>query len=89
MLKNFKPLGTRIIIKPIQKNTSINGIIYTDDSKFVDGIVISISEHIKEPFFKIGDIVKYNKLKSEEITIEDYIYALMDHEAVVAILNEI
>ncbi len=89
MLKNYEPIGERVIIKPVKKdNTTKSGISLGNDSpKFIEGIIVALSKHIKEPYYSIGEMVSYNKLKIEEISIEDEKYHMIHHLDVVAIIK--
>lgn len=88
-MKNYQPLGERVIILPTQRDIkSSSGLIIEEDTKFTEGIVKALGNAIKEPYYEIEDLVSYNRLKTEEIIIEGIKYHMIHHLDVVAIITK-
>lgn len=84
---NYQPIKDRVIIEEIKEDKIHSGLTINDKSKFREGIIINMSNNIKEPEFKIGDKVAYNILKCEELFICGKKYHLIEHDGVIAIVH--
>ena len=86
-----KPLGQRVIIKPIEKKEerTESGIYLPETAQKNDnqGEVIAISEQIKEPSVKAGDKVLYEKYGAKEITDGKDKYIIIDIKDIIAKLE--
>ena len=86
---NIKLLSNNVLIKPIEEENIINGIIIPDiaKQKAIRGKVIAIgqgsftSEGILLPIIvKINDIVLFEKYATKEIEIENKKYLLVSED---------
>ncbi len=88
---DVKPLGNRVIIEPKKKEEKTQGGIYlpesAQDSDNV-GVVVAISESIKEPQFNVGDKVMFEKYGGKEISDNEKMYVILDYKDVIARLRE-
>ena len=88
---NVKPLGNRVIIEPKKTEEKTKGGIYlpdtAQDSENI-GTVVAISESIKEPQFKVGDKVMFEKYGGKEISDNEQKFVVIDYKDVIARLNE-
>ena len=91
MNMNVKPLGNRVIIEPKRKEEKTQGGIYlpesAQDSDNV-GVVVAMSESIKDPQFNVGDNVMYEKYGGKEISDDNKRYIILDYKDVIARLRE-
>ena len=88
---NVKPLGTRVIIEPKKVEEKTQGGIYLPDTAQNSeniGLVVAMSENIKEPQFRVGDSVMYEKYGGKEISDNNRKYVLIDYKDVIAKLTE-
>jgi chaperonin GroES len=101
-MKQFKPLGDRVLIKPIkqEETKTKSGIIISDSmtqSQKVNGEVIEIGTGIfsqsgeKIPMtVKVGDIVLYEKGQgTNEIKIDDEKYLLFNEHQLIGIVSKV
>ena len=88
---NVKPLGNRVIIEPKKTEEKTKGGIYlpdtAQDSENI-GTVVAMSESIKEPQFKVGDKVMFDKYSGKEISDNEQKYVVIDYKDVIAKLSE-
>lgn len=88
---NVKPLGTRVIIEPKKTEEKTKGGIYlpdtAKDSENV-GIIVAISESIKDSQVKVGDKVMFEKFGGKEISDNDNSYVILDYKDIIAVLTE-
>ena len=100
-MKQFKPLGDRVLIKPIkqEETKTKSGIIISESmtqSQKVNGEVVEIGTGIfsqsgeKIPMtVKVGDIVLYEKGQgTNEIKIDDEKYLLFNEHQLIGIVSE-
>ncbi len=88
---NVKPLADRVLIKPLQaETTTASGLIIPDSAKEKQqkGKVIAIGNGTKdEPMtVKVGDTVLYGKYGGTELVIEDTEYLIMRESEILAIV---
>ena len=88
---NIKPLGDRVLVKPLEeKEITKGGIIIPDTAKEKPqrGSVVAAGPGKKdEPMtVKTGDTVLYGKYSGTEITIEGHDYLIMRESDILAIV---
>ncbi len=89
----LKPLGDRIVVKPLQeKEITKSGIVLPDTvekEKKEQGEVISVGngEKITKLGLKKGDTVLFGKYSGEEVTIDEIEYKVLKDEDVLAIIE--
>ncbi|MBN2682481.1 MAG: co-chaperone GroES [Bacteroidales bacterium] len=86
-----KPLGTRVLIKPSEaETTTSSGIIIPDSAKEKQqkGKVLAVGNGTKdeEMEVKVGDVVLYGKYSGTEISIDNEDYLIMSQSDILAIL---
>lgn len=86
---NIKPLGERIIVKPIKQEEKTKGGIYLPETaskeKPQQGDVIAVGPDFKD--VKKGDKVLFAKYGGTEIKIEDEDYLVLGADDVLAIIE--
>ena len=87
----IKPLGDRLIVKPIERETMKGGIIIPDTAKEkpLQGTIVAVGQGTKdeEMVLKEGDKVLYGKYAGTELEHEGKKYLIMRQSDVVAILG--
>lgn len=96
-LSNIKPLGDRVLVKPLEaKETKKGGIIIPDTvkEKPMEGEVvaagpgkISDSGTRMAMDLKAGDKVLYGKYSGTEVKIDDVEYLIMHTEDILAVIG--
>ena len=85
---NIKPLGKRVLIKPVKEEERTSGGIYipeTAKEKKKQGIVLELgSIDEKELPIKKGDTILYTGYSSEEMEIEGEKYLIIDSKDIIA-----
>ena len=89
---NIKPIGERILIKPVIEEEKTAGGIYipeTAKEKKKQGIVVELGTVKNEDKFpvKIGDLVLYAGYSSEEFEIDGEEYIVLNCKDVIAKLE--
>lgn len=88
----IKPIGKRILIKPIKEEERTKGGIYipeTAKEKKKQGIVVEVgtTEDKEFPIIK-GDIILYAGYSSEELEMDGEKYLILESKDVVAKLEK-
>ncbi len=88
---NIKPLADRVLIEPIQaETTTASGIIIPDSAKEKPqkGTVIAVGKGTKdEPVtVKVGDTVLYGKYAGTELNVDGNDYLIMRESDIFAII---
>ncbi len=93
---NLKPLGDRILAKPVEeKETKKNGIIIPDSAKEkpMEAEVIALGSGRKDddgkliPFeVKVGDKILHSKYGGTEVTIDGDKYLIMKEDDILGIV---
>ena len=92
----IKPLGDRIIVKPIERETMKGGIIIpdTDKEKPMEGEVLAVGagklddKGARIPMdVKPGDRVLYGKYSGTEVKLDDETYLIIHQDEVLGILG--
>ncbi len=84
----IKPLGKRILVKPIQAaEMTPGGIFLTEVSndKPIKGEIIAVGDECK---VKVGEIVMYGKFGGQELEFEGVKYLMMREEDLMATVHE-
>ncbi|MFA6098025.1 MAG: co-chaperone GroES [Patescibacteria group bacterium] len=87
---NLKPLGDRIIVKPVtEEEVTKSGIVLPDTvekEKKEEGEVVAVGdgEKIKKLGLKKGDKVIFGKYSGEEVKLEKIEYKVLKEEDVLA-----
>ncbi|MDX1830343.1 MAG: co-chaperone GroES [Lutibacter sp.] len=88
---NIKPLADRVLIKPLEaETTTASGLIIPDSAKEKQqkGTVIAVGPGTKdEPItVKVGDTVLFGKYAGTELVLEDTEYLIMREADILAIV---
>ncbi len=85
---HIKPLGKRVLIKPVKEEEKTRGGIYipeTAKEKRKQGIVVEIGNiEEKELPVKKGDMILYTGYSSEELEIAGEKYLILDAKDIIA-----
>ena len=93
---NIRPLGDRMLVKPIEKEKQERGgliIPETAKEKPQEGTVLSVGKGkvtngILVPLdVKVGDIVMYSKYSGTEIKLNDEVHLIMHQDDIIGILE--
>ncbi len=80
----MKPLGERLLIKPIneEKKTSGGLILPSNDSEnFIKGIIVGVGvipEGYESDNYTLGDVVVFNKYSGVEIVLDGETYYVVN-----------
>ncbi len=84
----IKPIGKRILIKPVKEAEKTAGGIFipeTAKEKKKQGIVVEIGTVEEKEFpIKKGDVILYTGYSSEEMEIDGEKYLILDSKDVIA-----
>lgn len=92
----IKPLGDRLIVKPIERETMKGGIIIPDTAKEkpMEGEVLAAGPGKTDEKgnriamdVKVGDKVLYGKYSGTEIKLDDQTYLIIHQDEVLGILG--
>ena len=92
----IKPLGDRIIVKPIERETMKGGIIIPDTAKEkpMEGEVLAVGAGKLDDKGgriamdgKVGDRVLYGKYSGTEVKLDDETYLIIHQDEVLGILG--
>jgi chaperonin GroES len=88
----IKPLGERVLIKPIKNEEKTKGGIYIPDSakeEKKEGIVVDVGclKDGKEIPLKKGDKILYGGYSSDEFEIENQKYIILEYKDILAKLE--
>ena len=88
---NIKPLGDRVVLKPLEaETTTASGLIIPDSAKEKQqkGTVVAVGNGTKdEPMtVKVGDVVLFGKYAGTELELEDAEYLIMRESDILAIV---
>ena len=90
----LKPLGDKIVVKPVTAEEKTAGGIYVPDTakkKSTEGEVVAVGRgkyvegKLVEPEVKVGNTVIYSKYGGTEVTIGDTDYVILDEDSILAI----
>ena len=92
----IKPLGDRVIVKPIERETMKGGIIIPDTAKEkpMEGEVLAVGAGKLDDKggriamdVKVGDRVLYGKYSGTEVKLDDETYLIIHQDEVLGILG--
>lgn len=88
----IKPLGERVVIKPLEEESRTDSGLYIPDTakeKPQTGVVVAIGEGSEETpiTVKIGEKVLFPKYTGTDIKMGNVDYIIMDFEKVLAVLK--
>lgn len=91
-MKTIKPLGDRVLIKPVAaEEKTIGGFIIPDSAKEkpLKGEVIAVGNGTKDEAMVLnqGDVVLYGKYAGTELEFEGEKYLIMRQSDVLAVLQ--
>lgn len=89
---NIKPLGDRVLIKPIKEEEVKGGIVLPETAekeRKEQGEVVSVGagEDVQKLGVKPGDKILFGKYSGEEVTIDDEDYIFLNHDGVLAVIE--
>jgi chaperonin GroES len=90
---NIKPVGERVLIKPIKEEEVTSGGIYIPESaqkEKKEGNIVAVGtyEDGKELPVKKGDHIIYGGFQSDEMEMDGEKYLFIDFKDVLAIIEE-
>jgi len=86
-----KPLGERLLIKPIiEEKKTTGGIVLPDAAKEkpMKAEIVEVGKLPEDCTLKVGDKVIYNKYSGTEIKIDDEDYIIIDLNDILAKIEE-
>ena len=92
----IKPLGDRVIVKPIERETMNGGIIIPDTAKEkpMEGEVLAVGpgkvadKGVRtEMDVKVGDRVLYGKYSGTEVKLDNETYLIIHQDEILGILG--
>ncbi|WP_448375224.1 co-chaperone GroES [Fervidobacterium sp.] len=86
-----KPLGERLLIKPIiEEKKTAGGIVLPDAAKEkpMKAEIVEVGKLPEECTLKVGDKVIYNKYSGTEIKIDEEDYIIIDVNDILAKIEE-
>ena len=88
----IKPLGNRVLVKPIKEEQIKGGIVLPDTAekqRKEQGEVVAVGtgEDIVKLGLKPGDKVLFGKYSGEELEVEGEDFRFLNHEDVLAIMG--
>ena len=92
----IKPLGDRVIVKPIERETMKGGIIIPDTAKEkpMEGEVLAVGAGKLDEKgnrvameVKVGDRVLYGKYSGTEVKLDDESYIIIHQDEILGILG--
>lgn len=92
----IKPLGDRVIVKPIERETMKGGIIIPDTAKEkpMEGEVLAVGpgkvadKSVRtEMDVKVGDRVLYGKYSGTEVKLDNETYLIIHQDEILGILG--
>jgi chaperonin GroES len=90
---NIKPLGDRVVVKPLaQEETTKSGIVLPDTAekeRKAQGEIVAIGEgeKIQKLNLKVGDKVIYGKYAGDEVEVDKVEYKILKDEEVLAVMQ--
>lgn len=95
---NLKPLGDRVIVKPMEAEEKTKGGIILPDTakeKPIEGTIVAVGPgkvsddgKILKLEVKVGDKVLYGKYSGTEVTVEGEEYLIMRESDIFAIIEK-
>ncbi len=85
----IKPLGSRVIVKPIEEPEKTSAGLYLPDTakeKSMEGEVMAVGKLDEEYKVNVGDRVIYQKYAGTKVVLDDQEYLILDQNDVLAVL---
>lgn len=90
---NIKPIGNRILVKPIKgEEVTASGIVLPDTvekEKKAEGEILAIGngEKLAKLGLQVGQKIIFEKWGGEEVKSGDEEYKILDHDKVLAVIE--
>ena len=90
----IKPLGDRVLIKPVkEEEVTASGIVLpdtVDKEKKAEGSIVAIGEgdKVKKLNLKAGDVVLYGKYGGDEVEIGGEEHKILSHDDVLGVFTK-
>jgi chaperonin GroES len=88
MALNIRPLGERVVVKPLEAETKTASGIYIPDSakeKPITAEVVAINSSLEKEL-KVGEKVLYSKYAGTKVEIEGTEYLILEMKEILAVL---
>jgi len=85
----IKPLGARLIVKPLEEEEKTSAGLYLPDTakeKSMEGEVIAVGKLDDDFKVNIGDRVIYQKFAGNKVILNDVEYLILEQNDVLAVL---
>jgi chaperonin GroES len=84
-LTMFKPLGTNVLVRPLEEAGNKAGIVIVEKDKPVKGSVVSVGELVTD--VQEGDTVLFTKYSPDDIEIDGEKLLVLDESAILATIG--
>lgn len=87
----IKPLGTRVLVRPVEESSRTSGGIYIPDTakeKPQRGEVVAIGDEEEEIKVKVGQLVLFPKYVGTDIKLEGVDHIIMESDDILALIEE-
>jgi chaperonin GroES len=81
----FKPLGTNVLVRPLEEAGNKAGIVIVEKDKPVKGSVVSVGELVTD--VQEGDTVLFTKYSPDDIEIDGEKLLVLDESAILATIG--
>ncbi len=88
MAINIRPLGERVVVKPLETESKTTSGIYIPESakeKPIQGEVVAVSKN-EEIEVKVGEKVLYSKFAGTKVEIEGIEYLILEKNDILAVI---
>ena len=87
---SLKPLGDRVLVKPVEHKKVSNGIIIPDNVKNtnLEATVVSVGEDVVSNDIKEGFNIVYTKFTGNEMVLEGQKYIILFEKDILAVIGE-
>ncbi len=85
----IKPLGARLIVKPVEEPEQTSAGLYLPDTakeKSMEGEVIAVGKLDDQYKVNVGDRVIYQKYAGNKIVLDDEEYLILEQNDVLAVV---
>ncbi len=85
----IKPLGARLIVKPIEEPEKTSAGLYLPDTakeKSMEGEVVAVGKLDDDYKVNVGDRIIYQKFAGNKIVLDDEEYLILEQNDVLAVL---
>ncbi len=85
----IKPLGARVIVKPIEEPEQTSAGLYLPDTakeKSMEGEIVAVGKLDDDFKVNVGDRVIYQKYAGTKVVFDDQEYLILDQNEVLAVL---